>query len=94
MPQLEALTKKFKKSGKLVVVASHVTSVDDKVLAKFCKNKKYSFSVIKYFHLKGDQIKNKRFSLPFTVLIDTKGNVVEEGYKIKDLEDKIKKLIK
>lgn len=94
LPKLQKLHEKFSKTNSFYLIGSHVASGDKLKIAEFLKAKNYTFPSLRYFHLKDKKGLIRCRSLPMLILIDKKGQVVETGPYIKDLEQKIESLIK
>jgi thiol-disulfide isomerase/thioredoxin len=88
-PHLVELQKKYAKTGKFIVIASHVQSDKNKAIA-FLKFSKVNFPVFQQFRSKEAPCGN---SIPHAFLIDHTGKIIEEGHPA-SLYNKIDALLK
>ena len=93
LPKLQKLHDKYSKTGKFMLIASHVATGDKAKIAQFMTSKKYTFSTLRYFHLKNSKGIIPCSSLPHLFLVDHHGKIVEQGYHIADLDKKISLMI-
>ena len=75
-PHLVALQKKYGKTGKFTVLASHVQSTADEA-KKFCQEQKVNFPV--FHHYSNSAAKCPR-GIPHAFLIDHNGKIVQHGF--------------
>ena len=89
LPKLQKLKEKLSKNKEFFLIGSHVASGDKSKIKAFMKAKKYTFPTLRYFHLKNEKGLITCRSLPLLILINKKGEIVESGPHINDLEKKI-----
>ena len=94
LPKLKELQKKFSGNKSFKVLTSHVTTGDKKDVLQFLKINKYDFTTFRYLHLTNKSGQRIPRGIPYLVLINKKGEIVEESPHISDLENKISKLLK
>jgi len=75
-PHLVELQKKYGKTGKFTVLASHVQSTSDEA-KEFCQEKKVNFPV---FHQYRNPSAKTSGGIPHAFLIDHNGKIVKEGH--------------
>ena len=88
-PQLVDLQKKYSKTGKFIIIASHIQSDKNKAIA-FLKFSKVNFPVFQQFRSKEAPCEN---TIPHAFLIDHTGKIISEGHP-KSLYNKIDALLK
>lgn len=91
LPHLQVLQDKFGKDGKFQVITSHVATYNKKAVQGIIKKTKIKIPV--YQGLMLSKAKPTE-GIPYVVLFDSKGNIVDQDWEIEDLEKKIKKLLK
>ena len=91
LPHLQVLQDKFGKTGKFQVIASHVVPYNKRAIEGILKKTKVKFPV--YQSLILSKAKPTE-GIPFVVLFDQNGKIVEQDFEIEDLKKKIENLIK
>lgn len=76
IPHLEETWKKYQKTGKFTLLASHCQGDDKPAIIKLMSENKVTYSVYQQVRVAGIQSRG----IPFSILIDHRGNIVAQGH--------------